>query len=107
MLMLLQPENQSDVQALIDNFIQNTGSETPINNQVSDLIVQDIIKNDKLLALSTSKANMFLPFRKKVSAVTNLFLSGSAHWVFNSKNDNKGKGKIFSKSSFENLFGLN
>ena len=107
MLLLLQAENQSSVNGLIDNFIQNTGSETTIDERVADRIRLDIIKNDQLLAVSTNKRNASFLLGKHVTAASILFFAGSAHCVFNSTVETKCKGDVLALRYYSNLSRLN
>ena len=47
MKLLTQPENQAEVQKLIDNVIKNTGSEMQMNDRVAASILDIILQKDK------------------------------------------------------------
>ena len=107
MKLLLQSRNQCVTEVLIDDMMENTGSEFHMNDQAADSMLQNIIHQDKAIVIPFTKKKSVFLYWKNVAAVAVLFIAGAAFLRFDRKNDNKPTDSILAQRSSPVLTGGN
>ena len=89
MALLNSPENEVEVQSLIDKTIQDDGSEVEMPEQVATSILQKILEQGKGQVVPM-KERTSLSWMK-VAATVILFLAGASYWYFNTNKQDIAK----------------
>lgn len=96
MALLADSNNEETVQNLIDNFIANQASETPLSNEVAASIFKNILQKEKAYKASVKSKKVISMrwLRVAAAAIVILFVSGISLWIFN-KEKTKEKTTAF------------
>jgi transmembrane sensor len=91
MELLANSENEQLAKKLLEEFIDNTGSDIEMPKQVADSILQNILQKDKakVISLKKGRTNFKLWLRVSAAAAVILFISGISYWIFIKGNKDK------------------
>jgi len=108
MILLANTENQIAVKELIDNVIENTGSEIQMDDQVAAIILQNILQKDKGIVVPIKSRKSGVSFWMRVAAAVILFVAGtSVYLVLNKKDTSKAKTLVGHEKRYPILQGGN
>jgi hypothetical protein len=91
MALMAQSENKAVVQKLIENLIENTGSEIEMQDDAAASILQNILQANKAPVIPIRNRKAVFSFWMRVAAAAILFLVGATYWILDKKYNSKAK----------------
>jgi len=85
MSLVSQPENKTIVQKLIENLIENTGSEIEMRDDAAASILQNILQANKAPVIPIRNRKTVFSFWMRVAAATILFVSAATYFLIDKK----------------------
>jgi transmembrane sensor len=99
MNLVSKPENEAIFKSLIQNVIENTGTETELPAEKANLILKNILQSHKVVIVPMKKRNTaFIPWMRVAAAVFIIVIAGASYWLLQ-KSNRSGNNKMVSVTS--------